>query len=251
MIEVFEGRLGGGKSYSATSRALAHLAAGGYLFTNMLLNWENCKKYCRKHYKVELQDKQYIFVEEKDIPRINELLPRGVGVTNILCILDEVHLWFNARDWAQASRDLLAYLTQSRKMKVDLIFISQSINNIDKQFVRLVQYIWRFRDMQRFRFPILGFSWPFPQILALHYDYDGKTLMMRHWVKKSQEVFDCYDTNSLLKPIKFAGDTLDEVVLDKVSTTNYLWSRVKPYLRIIVISSLFAILALLKIFLNY
>lgn len=41
IIEVFEGRLGGGKSYSAVERVFAHFCRGGVVYTNIRLNWEN------------------------------------------------------------------------------------------------------------------------------------------------------------------------------------------------------------------
>lgn len=76
----------------------------------------------------------------------------------VLVVIDEVHLTFNARDYAKTDKlywETLTFLTQSRKVHTDVIFISQSVLNMDKQFMRLVQYIWRFRDLSRWKIPLL------------------------------------------------------------------------------------------------
>lgn len=194
MIEVYEGRLGGGKTYSAVLRMVEAWADGATVCTNISVNWENCKTYCRRVFGLELDDRQLILLPDDKISEFHKHTP-----SNCLVVLDEVHLWFNSRDWAQSSRELLAFLTQSRKYKTDIIFISQSALNMDKQFMRLVQFIWRFRDMERFTVPGLYIKWPFKQILQKRFDYDGKTEQESRFVHKSKEIFDLYDTNSVYK----------------------------------------------------
>lgn len=210
MIEIFEGRLGGGKTYSAVARALVHLSRGGHVYTNVDLNLEGCRAYCAKYYKVEIEDSQVTFFAIEEIETVHLRLRSGTRDCPVLVILDEAQLWFNSRDWNKTNRDFLTFLTQSRKVSVDFIFISQSMLNIDKQFMRLVQYIWKFKDMQRLKLPVFGIMWPFPQIFAGQYDYDGKTLLFGEWIWKNKDVFAAYNTNALLKPIQFAGGTIEK-----------------------------------------
>jgi zona occludens toxin (predicted ATPase) len=195
MIEIYEGRLGGGKTYSATIRIVEELAKGRQIFTNVTLKWEAVKAYVEKKWGVMLSDEQFVTLEYGQIKRFREFITR-----DSLVVIDEAHLWFNARDWSQTDRDVLAMLTQSRKIKVDVIFISQSAANIDKQFARLVQYIWRFRDMETF-FILPGLRWPFKHIVQAQYDYDGRTRLNRFWKTKDKEIFGLYETNALLSDV--------------------------------------------------
>lgn len=217
MIEIFEGRLGAGKSYFATKRILDHLAAGGTVSTNVELLWPGCVEYCRKHFAVEIEETQLVNLWKRDVSDFHKLTPAGTDDLNTLVVLDEAQLDFNARDWSHTSKDLLAFLTQSRKQNTDVIFITQHSANVDKQFVRLVQFVWCFRDMERFTLPGLGISWTTlarvasfgtdsgKYILACCYDYDGRTLYSRQWESKSPEIFRCYQTKSLVRSFDRAG----------------------------------------------
>jgi len=71
---------------------------------------------------------------------------------------------------------------------------------LDKQFARLVQFIWRFRDMSKWTIPGLGIASPFKGILAVQLDFDGKTVLQRQFVGKDPAIFKCYRTNALVRP---------------------------------------------------
>jgi hypothetical protein len=201
MIEVFEGRLGGGKTYSAVSRMMSYLASGGAIYTNIELNLEAVRDYLRAVHRWELQPGQYTLLQDDQVGLFHRYTSPGTPDCPSLVVIDEAHIWFNARDWSQCSRELLTFLTQSRKQSTDIIFISQSCHNMDKQFMRLIQYIWTFRDMTRSRIKAgpVSFGWPFDQILCNQWDYDGKTLLSRKWEKKDKRIFACYNTFVLLR----------------------------------------------------
>lgn len=208
MVEVFEGRIGGGKTYSAVVRILAHLAAGGTVATNVELIWEGCLRFVQRVYGVTLEREQLIMLKDEEITQFHKYTPSGSSEMSVLVVLDEVHLHFNARDFGSNDknfRETFTFLTQSRKVCTDVIFISQSMFNIDKQFVRQVQYIWRFRDMSKWRIPGLGIASPFKGILAVQFDLDGKTILQREFVPKNKAVFQCYNTNALLRPFPRLG----------------------------------------------
>jgi len=195
MIECYEGRLGGGKTISAVLRMLDAWCAGATVFSNVAIKWEEVKKYVRQHWRMELDDRQFQFLDDEKIHNFHRFTP-----SNSLVVIDEAHLWFNARDWSQTAntqRELLNFLTQSRKYKTDIIFITQAAANLDKQFMRLIQFVWRFRDMEKFRIPGLGIKWPFKQIMQIQLDYDGKTVLQRKFWTKSKRIFALYDTNAI------------------------------------------------------
>jgi hypothetical protein len=203
MIEVFEGRLGGGKSYSAVVRMVDVLRRGGVVCTNVEVVWDAIKAYIASNWGLVVEDDQLIKLDEKQIGLFHHHTPSGTPDMPVLVVIDEAHLIFNARDYSTTDklyRETLTFLTQSRKVATDVIFISQSALNIDKQFARLVQYIWRFRDLSKWKIPGLGITYPFQQILVAQFDYDGHTMLNRQFIRKDPRIFALYLTNSLLRP---------------------------------------------------
>ncbi|MDO9541176.1 MAG: hypothetical protein Q7J98_02485 [Kiritimatiellia bacterium] len=91
------------------------------------------------------------------------------------------------------------FLSQSRKCFTDIIFISQSALNLDKQIMRLVQYIWRFRDLKKLKISALGIGWPLNQFLMVQYDYDGKTILDKRFEFKDVGIYALYNTYTLLR----------------------------------------------------
>jgi hypothetical protein len=203
MIELYEGRLGGGKTYSAAVRMVDHVRRGGIVCTNVELIWANVKTYIEERFGLLADDSQFIALKDSEIGLFHRFTPSGTAELPVLVVIDEAHLTFNARDFAQTDklyRETLTFLTQSRKVNTDIIFIAQSVLNMDKQFMRLVQFIWRFRDLAKWKIPGLGLQYPFKQILAVQFDYDGKTILQRSFVRKDPRIFGIYNTNSLLRP---------------------------------------------------
>jgi hypothetical protein len=182
---------------------VAHLRMGGVVATNVELVWPAIKEYSAELFNVVLEDDQFIGLSEEQIGLFHHHTPSGSPELPVLVVIDEAHLTFNARDFAKTDknyRETLVFLTQSRKVHTDVIFISQSVLNMDKQFMRLVQFIWRFRDLARWKIPGLGIKYPLKQILAVQFDYDGKTVLQRSFVRKDPRIFALYRTNSLVRP---------------------------------------------------
>jgi len=63
----------------------------------------------------------------------------GVKDSGVLYVIDEVHNFFGARQWAETGRDVLFYLSQHRKLGDTVICITQAIGNVDKAFRSLTQ----------------------------------------------------------------------------------------------------------------
>lgn len=217
-LVVYEGTLGGGKSYHAVQHALRYLASGGRVYSNIELLEGPCVEYCRRHFGVELQwGEQYTYLSANDIARLHEVCKGGTKDCPVLCILDEIHLYHNARDWSHASRGLLQWLTQSRKLFVDIICITQHRNNLDKQWIRLVARYFRFRDLRACKMPGLGIRFPFFQCLSVELDTDGKTVIERKWERFDLDVFGCYSSEQLFDGCVegFAGAGRARVKLEK------------------------------------
>ena len=225
MIEIFEGRLGGGKSYSGTVRVIAQLVRGGVSCTNIDIQPEAVRDYCARYHNVIVESDQLIVLDNHQISEFHKHTPSGTSDLPVQVVVDEAHIFFNSRDWNKASRELLMFLTQSRKVHTDVIFISQSMLNMDKQFARLVQFVWRFRDMERWKLPLLGMRYPFPHIMALQFDYDGRTILKRSMIWKRKEIFACYRTNALVHEFPRLEGVTTKRQLQTAHTT--FWGAVK------------------------
>jgi zona occludens toxin (predicted ATPase) len=202
MIELYEGRLGGGKTYSACVRMVDQVARGGLIATNIEIIWDKFSEYIENKFNVVPERDQFISLQDEQIGLFHRFTPSGTAELPVLVVIDEAHLTFNARDFAQTDklyRETLTFLTQSRKVNTDIIFIAQSVLNMDKQFMRLVQFIWRFRDLAKWKIPGLGIPYPLKQILAVQFDYDGKTVLQRSFIQKDKRIFGLYNTNSLIR----------------------------------------------------
>ena len=198
MIEIVEGKgVGAGKSYYVATRIISFLAAGGSVWASATfgLDWEETKKLVADRYGVEIEEDQWHVFPQDQISTLHEVTPIGTADCPILIVIDEAQGELNARDWADKhKRAFFLWLTQSRHDDCDLIFISQSALNIDKQIARLATYIIRVRNMANFSFPGLG-KWPFKQFVIGRYDQDGKTFLgPRLWLWHDKGIFKCYSS---------------------------------------------------------
>ena len=69
----------------------------------------------------------------------------------VFYVLDEVHIAFNARAWAETGAEVLYYLSQHRKLGDDVICITQNVGNVDKQFRSVAQDFTYIRNLSKKR----------------------------------------------------------------------------------------------------
>ena len=228
-IEVYEGLLGGGKTYSVVLRLFKAVVDGRTIITNIGIKWENWKKEARERYGVELEDDQYIKLTPENVGSFDKFVKRGTRQTPVIMALDEIHLFFNARDWNHTNkncRNILELLTQARKINLHLILITQSRHNLDKQFVRMVQYFWRCKDMQKWDIPIgpLKLRYPLPQIFQGCVQAENEKVFVRKkFIPKEKWVFSLYETCDLAKNLDIGDDVVDKKQLKKVKSNAPWW----------------------------
>jgi hypothetical protein len=115
MIEAFIGKPGSGKTYSLVDRALTEAKRGRQVFSNFLIDHENCWTYKAD----QLMD-----------------LPRGV------IIIDEAHLWFSARNAINLPPSWLAMISQTRKNHWDLYWTAQHELRVDTSLRHVTNTMW-------------------------------------------------------------------------------------------------------------
>jgi hypothetical protein len=69
----------------------------------------------------------------------------------LLLVVDECQLIFNARDWQSKGRmEWLAFFTQHRKAKYDIILVTQFDRMVDRQIRSLIEYEWIHRKVNNY-----------------------------------------------------------------------------------------------------
>jgi hypothetical protein len=230
MIEVIEGKgVGSGKSYFVVDRLVSHWRNGGtaYVSESFCVNWEACKKHVLKRFGLHLEDDQYSSVTAEQINCLHENTPPGTSESPVLIIIDEAQDQLNARDWGDKSkRDLFSWCCQSRHDDNDLLFVSQSAANIDKQIRRLATYTWSVRNARNFSIPGLGNVARNIRIITFGLndgfyfvrtmlDYDGRTVLDRKWVKADRGLFGCYESKSMRLTRKRSGEAVKKRKLQR------------------------------------
>jgi hypothetical protein len=245
MLEIFDGRPGDGKTYSAMlKKILPHLAGGGFVATNIEVNPAGVAAWIKNRTGKIFQPDRLVSLDETDVPTFYRVVPRGSEDCQVLVVLDEAHLWFNSRDWKKNDddfRETFNLATQHRKHWLDIILITQHFANIDSQFLRLTETIWRFRDLKKS--PLWGvFQIPFLRFVANVYDRNGKKKVDWSAYPFEKLVGDTYNTRATLRGSSMAGE-VQKIKLDLDPQTARKVQNVRKFVQLAII--LFGVLLIL------
>jgi len=200
MISLLTGKIGSGKTLHAVGLIVRHIARGGTVYTNVQLNWDRLALVVRKRYRKIAERDQLRSIDLVSCAEWHAILEWGDPSLPVLVVLDEIHLFFNARDWAKTAalhRDMLSFLSQSRKACVDVVFIAQVATTLEKQF--RVQCEWEFycRNVKDIAVPLFG-TLPLNRMLLVQKDVETDKPMRRQLLRYDRELFPVYDTRSFL-----------------------------------------------------
>lgn len=115
-------------------------------------------------------------------------LSKALELRSCVLALDEVHLWFSARDYRSHGTEYDAWVSQLRKRQVDLWYTSQNISGVDKMLRERTDVMYVVKSWLR-----LGwFSFV---------TYDGVKEQEKKWITRGVYPFNpyialCYDTRS-------------------------------------------------------
>lgn len=229
MIECYVGKIGGGKTYFAVQTMCAHLAKGGTVVTNIVLNWLAVAQFILEVYGVEPEPDQYRFLDELPgknadgttphmIEDAQKYVPFGKPSAPVLCVVDEAHLWFDASLFVENKKRFKAlreFLSQSRKARVDFIFIAQAWETMDMFIRRQTATVWTTRDMRTFK--LLGLNYILGHTFCrTGYDYTLKFEMYpRKFYPRDNRIFKLYDSHAMLKPFETSGEFVEAKKLQK------------------------------------
>jgi len=200
MISLVTGKIGSGKTLHCVGMIVRHIAKGGTVYTNILLDWDAVARFIRRRYKRIPLRSQLVFVDLVEGADWHRRIAWGTPSLPVLVVWDEIHLFFNSRDWAKTAalhRDMLSFLSQSRKACVDVVFIAQVATTLEKQF--RVQCEWEFycRNVKDIQVPIFG-TLPLNRMLLVQKDVETDKAMRRQLLPYDRGLFSLYDTRSFL-----------------------------------------------------
>lgn len=161
MIICFSGVPGAGKSYDTVKKVLDNLKLGRTIYTNVD-GLDN--PVCREHIKLYtgLDDyqlnTQLIFLTPDKIVRFWETEKLNAGTEfeseRLICekgaliVIDEVHKWFNCRDWqTEKNRKFADWASTHRHDGYDVLLVTQDLDKVDKQLRSLVEWTYVYRKV--------------------------------------------------------------------------------------------------------
>lgn len=200
MIRYVTGTLGAGKTFHSVRLLMDHLAAGGTVVTNVECVFGRIQNVIARRSRVWIERDQLRVFDPELTPNWETEIPWGEKEGMVLVVLDEAHLFYNARDWsatASAHKRLLSFLSQSRKAGVDVLWISQDGGNVDKQFRTLAE--WELGIVSTRHLPLgwLGML-PFKAYCVKHISARGGFVVKKEWQLYSAHIKGCYRTDSML-----------------------------------------------------
>jgi len=184
---AISGKPGGGKTLYAVKLIVEELVLGSRtVVTNLPLHVDRINEYLQKEYPHKTVDlfRRLRLIDEDQARcfwtyrpmrdgfgwvRIEQLTKAQwesgkqpdyskVEDGGVLYVIDEIHNYLNSRSWMTTGQDVLFYMSQHRKFSDDIIWITQAIGNVDKQFKSVTQDYTYLRNlakerMGKFRLP--------------------------------------------------------------------------------------------------
>lgn len=165
-LAFYVGSLGSGKTSFAFEEALEHLLKGGTVVTNIKFYADKIRAWMRDSYGLEFDESRLIYIQ--DGADVWKSAVTGSGGLPAMLIIDEAHVEHNARAWDKTAEQHILFNTMARKLKIYVVYITQDINNVDKQFRRMAQKIVYCRNLAHFK--LFGFiRFPFNLFVRVPY----------------------------------------------------------------------------------
>lgn len=200
MIKIVTGKLGAGKSLYSVIEIAEHLSKGRTVVTNIEIYWDELSEVVQSFFGVIPVREQLILIDLNKNPHFHREIPFGIRGHCVEVYLDELHLFFNSRDWAQtavAHRDLISFFTQSRKAHVNMTLIVQESDTVEKQFRVMAEYEYYLVHSDHFSMGFLG-SMPVKAFMVMIKDAKTGNTLRRAWKSYDKRFFGTYKTDSFL-----------------------------------------------------
>jgi hypothetical protein len=231
MIQIVTGKLGAGKTLYSMTRIVDDLVKGKTVCTNIAVNWPAIVALARRKYRVVLDDSQLVVVDPRNDRNWHKQIPWGLGFDFVELYLDEIHLFFNARDWQETKKvagDMVSFLSQSRKARVNITFIVQDENTLDAQFKMQAEWVLYIVNSDHLPFGILG-ALPVKFFIVCKRDAENGNTLSRTCKGYDKSYFGLYDSFSFLddkmQTLSESRPRVAALKLPRVAWWRYLWEN--------------------------
>jgi len=242
-LQIVQGKPGSGKSYHTVTMLLQYLedwstfedregrSFDRVLYTNLPLNTEAINEYLSKKTGKETEIGHYVKPIDENVRQqfVNSggKFPLSILPQNSMIVIDEVQKMFGAemgadRSNKQFNTDFRNYISQHRHYGHDLIFITQSTENIAKPIVAMAEKLFQVENVKNFSFPF-PINIPFSDLDVVKEAFGIRNQFYRVSVGKYQGrrvKFDGEATSHLMNQAVFAcysSHTLSDVTSDRPS----------------------------------
>lgn len=193
MIHAICGKTGGGKSYLALRLIVEELrsSADSVVLTNLSVFPDKLAEFLHNRYGDSYRAGQRIILLTED-QTARFWAHRRDGVRNLV-VIDELHMYFNARLWAKTGYDALAYLSQHRKFGDEVWWISQHPDQVEKQF-RSLTSDWTYTRNGAHEKLLQFFRPPNRIWYSVFLSQQSRQPMESHVIRLDLALASCYDT---------------------------------------------------------
>ena len=209
-IEIVSGTLGGGKTSKAVEVLYDHLWRGGWAYTNIEMYPEAIA--------ARMAEGGRVFEPERlvhltgDARKFHEQVKRGTDTCNVMVVIDEAGLEINARDWKDTDKLQLAFNTMARKLNIHLVYISQDVNDVDKQLRRKAEIVWVCRNMKKLRiWGVIPCPLPFYFRVRFNNTLGAKPQKMDSEIVLRSPAWGLFNSNAMVGNVAQVFKTMDAV----------------------------------------
>ena len=157
------GKPGAGKSYFATRLIIAEITKGKNrpIVSNVPINKKKLREYVKKDFyyydletytdnKAFFTNRGYYHIDVNDLGSNVDFAPLlKEDDEGVLFIIDEAHLYFNARNWKHMPQATISYITTIRHVGDSLIWMCQKFSDIDSQIRGKTQAFHLLRNLAK------------------------------------------------------------------------------------------------------
>jgi hypothetical protein len=209
------GPLGAGKSFYGIRKACDALEANKFVVTNFAMapGWtervanRNAFRWLLGRRRRRLADRwARNFYKVDSLQELIRVRADGQGEGRMVVVIDEAHVFMNARTWRDEDRmRLVEWASASRKLGADVYLITQDLQSLDRQVRDRLTYHVTLRNLKQFK--VIGIPVvPFNFFLAIwQYHAAGKAIVKReayrlNWMAKLYDTHDLGAFASLVEP---------------------------------------------------
>jgi len=232
MIQIITGKLGAGKTLWSVTQMYDVLTQGRTVVTNIDLDWDFLVKLARRHRRVVLDPRQLIRIDPANNRNWQEDVPFADPFSPLEVWLDEIHLFYNARDWQKSGQEcgeLFSFLTQSRKAGVNVSFIVQDEATLEKQFRMQAEWLMYVVSSDHMSIAALG-KLPFKFFFLVKRSAKTGNLLGKKPYPYNRKFFGAYKTHSFLDPymrkLSENKPRIQKMKLERISVLRWVWESI-------------------------